>query len=313
MFITIVICTRNRATSLQDTLDSILNLDTKLNFEALIVDNASNDETRSVIESYSDKNKKIKYHYCSKIGLGAARDVAWRLAKPGIISFTDDDCILANDYIDKVFNEFKKNPNVGMVGGRIMLFNHDDARVTIDERIEYASIPGLSFVAPGSIQGANFSTTTQILEEVNGLNPKLGAGTQFPCEDIELAAKISWANREIIYSPQPTVFHNHGRKERDIPALMHNYDKGRGAYFAIFLHNKASRKIYISAWQKYFNSSFSKIDITSRITEILYGYKWSKAEYGLISAIKFMINVANIIVITIFKKIKKKIAVTTNK
>jgi hypothetical protein len=81
----------------------------------------------------------------------------------------------------------------------------------------------------------------------------------------------------------------------------------------MFLHNKASRNIYLSAWQKYFNSSFSKTDKTSRATEIIYGYKWSKSEYGLLGAIKFMIDVANIILITGFKKIKKKIAISSNK
>ena len=133
--VSIIICTRNRAKSLGGTIKSLTQIKSGYEWEAILVDNASTDNTTQVFKENWDCGGRFRYLRVDQVGLGAARDAAWRQARGRIISFTDDDCYLAPDYVDRVVEAFTAHPEVGCVGGRILLYDPQDARVTIDERL----------------------------------------------------------------------------------------------------------------------------------------------------------------------------------
>ncbi|MGN0319098.1 MAG: glycosyltransferase family 2 protein, partial [Lachnospira sp.] len=66
--VSVIIPTYNRAYILRRAVDSVLN-QTYDNFELIIVDDGSADNTRQIVESYSDE--RIKYYY-TKLNKGAA-------------------------------------------------------------------------------------------------------------------------------------------------------------------------------------------------------------------------------------------------
>ena len=61
-FFSIIIPTYNRAFILPETIKSIVN-QTFTDWEVLIIDDGSKDNTKEVIEEISKKQNKIKYHY----------------------------------------------------------------------------------------------------------------------------------------------------------------------------------------------------------------------------------------------------------
>ena len=68
----IVICTYNGQNTISQAIDAILSLhlyDTHVK-EVLVVDNASTDKTKEIIEEYVQRESKVKYIYESKPGLG---------------------------------------------------------------------------------------------------------------------------------------------------------------------------------------------------------------------------------------------------
>jgi GT2 family glycosyltransferase len=164
------------------------------------------------------------------------------------VCFTDDDCYVASDFIDAILKAFEGWPQVGAIGGRILLHDPADARVTIDEREEPALYPTHTVLEAGQIQGANVSFRRRALEESGGFDPDLGAGTPFPAEDVDAVAAVMWAGFDVRYDPRPTVSHHHGRKDADIPVLMANYDAGRGAYWAKFILRPDTRVAYLRKW-----------------------------------------------------------------
>ena len=246
--LSIVICTRNRAGQLQGTLDSLLAMKTARAWEAILVDNASTDGTADAIRRYSEREPRIRYFREERIGLGAARDRGWREARAAVIALTDDDCYVAEDYVDAVLAAFDGRPDVGVLGGRILLFDPDDARVTIDERDHPAEMAPRSFVVAGAIKGANLSFRREALQKIDGFDPGLGAGTPFPCEDIDAVAAVLWAGYRGCYDPRPLVLHHHRRREADVPRLLAGYDRGRGAYYAKFLLKPECRRTYMTGW-----------------------------------------------------------------
>jgi GT2 family glycosyltransferase len=219
----------------------------KLAWEVLLVDNASTDNTADLIRAADDCGGRLHYLYAPRQGLGAARDFAWRNARGKILSFTDDDCYPAVDYIDAVWDAFERRPE-GCLGGRILLFDSSDYPITIDEGTECRTLPAKSFIPAGEFQGANLSFRREVLETIGGFDRELGAGTLFPCEDVDAVAAASWAGFEVGFDPAPVVYHHHRRKSRDVPNLRATYDRGRGAYFAKYLLRKETRATYARAW-----------------------------------------------------------------
>lgn len=248
MDISIVICTRNRAERLSGMLEALAAVRSTCVWEVLIVDNASTDATAQVLASASDCGGRLRTAYADKVGLGAAREFGWRHATGDIIAFTDDDCYVAPDYPDAIVRVFQRHPEVDAVGGKILLYDPQDYPITIDERDEPSEQAPFTFVPPGTLQGANLAIRRRALEVVGGVDAELGAGTPYPCEDLDLAAALAWAGMRSRYDPSPRVWHHHGRKEADVPRLMESYDRGRGAYFAKYLLRPASRWHYVRGW-----------------------------------------------------------------
>lgn len=229
-------------------LDALRQIRSERAWELLLVDNGSTDATRRIFDEAVADFPKARVETVTAIGLGAARDAAWRMATGEIVLFSDDDCYLAPDIVDAALAAFELHSDVGVIGGRILLHDPDDYPVTIDERTEPVEIAPCTFAPPGTLQGANFAFRRSALEAIGGIDAMLGAGTPFPCEDIDAVAACLWAGIPGRFDPAMVVRHHHGRKARDYPALMESYDRGRGAYYAKYLLRSDSRRAYVSGW-----------------------------------------------------------------
>lgn len=89
--ISIVTPTWNCGKFISETIDSVL-AQTYSNWEMLIVDDCSTDNTKEIVEQYQQKDSRIKY-YCLEKNSGAAvaRNTALKMAKGRWIAFLDSD------------------------------------------------------------------------------------------------------------------------------------------------------------------------------------------------------------------------------
>ena len=246
--VSIVICSRNRAQQLRRALDAVAQIRTQHDWEIVVVDNGSTDETPEVIAAARASLPGLRSVVEQRRGLGAARDCGWRAARGRLVALTDDDCYVEPDYVDNVVAAFAERPAAGCIGGRILLFDPSDAEVTIDTRETPVRLEPRRFLPAGSLHGANLCFRRSTLEQIGGVDPELGAGTPFPCEDIDAVAATLWLGQEAWFDPRPVVRHHHGRKAGDVPKLKRGYDQGRGAYYAKYLLRRDSRGPYLSGW-----------------------------------------------------------------
>ena len=214
MTISLLVCTRNRATRLPSFLERISLLqEPPGGWELILVDNGSTDETAARIEAFAaGVSFPVRYVRAPVPGLGRARNVGLAHAQGRIIAFTDDDCYPRPDYL-RVLVEIFEEHRVGFIGGRVVLHDPTDARVCVKD-VEHASeIAPHTFVPTGAIHGANMAVLRELVESIGGFDPRLGAGT--PCvagEDIEYVARAAWAGWAGRYDPRAVVAHHHGRK-----------------------------------------------------------------------------------------------------
>jgi glycosyltransferase involved in cell wall biosynthesis len=241
--VSLVICTRNRANQLKVCLGYVARQQPSCSWELVVVDNGSSDGTAALLAEYTAKvafPATVIFEGVS--GLGRARNAGWTAASGEIIAFTDDDCYVAPDHIDRVRETFG-DANIGFAGGRVDLFDPADYPITIKTSDERELIERGSFLRAGVIHGANMMFRRRVLEEIGGFDPDLGSGTRFCCEDVDAQARASLAGWQGLYTPDVIVAHHHRRKAADVPALSRAYALGRGAYMAKLLLVPAARPI----------------------------------------------------------------------
>ncbi len=110
----IVIMTKNRAESLARTLKSLQEL-TYPNYEIIVVNNASTDNTEEVISQYPVKQISSPE---ANISLGRQRGV--EASQGEIIAMCDDDCVPASDWLNCLVEKLLSNEKIALVGGQVI-------------------------------------------------------------------------------------------------------------------------------------------------------------------------------------------------
>ncbi len=87
--VTVIIPTYNRAHLIKDAVESVLN-QAYQNFELIVIDDGSTDNTKEFLRGYKDK---LRYLYQENQGRSAARNYGINLAKGEFIAFLDSDDI----------------------------------------------------------------------------------------------------------------------------------------------------------------------------------------------------------------------------
>ncbi len=94
---------------LGETLEAVI-AQTYQNWECIVVDDGSYDNTEEIISSYSDKDQRIKFHprpATRKKGASACRNFGLEKSKGELIQFLDSDDLLAKDKLEKQMKLFK--------------------------------------------------------------------------------------------------------------------------------------------------------------------------------------------------------------
>lgn len=218
-------------------------------FELVVVDNGSTDATQTFLQEFkAQADFPVTLCHEPIPGLARGRNAGWRASKGEIVAFTDDDCYVAPDYAEQVVRLFSTS-DIAYFGGRILLFDPEDYPITIKLRATEKHFRPGQFVYAGQIQGANFGFTRAALAQSGGFDERLGAGTPFPCEDVEIIGRLSAAGKKGLYSPMPTVSHHHRRRAgADISKLKSQYDAGRGAYYAAMMMTPGMRLRALIGW-----------------------------------------------------------------
>ncbi len=90
-----IIVTYNRASFLVEAIDSVLAQSyfqkNPGDWELIIVDDGSTDETPELVGRYVEKDSKVKYFHCQHGGVSAARNYGLKMAAGNFIAFLDSD------------------------------------------------------------------------------------------------------------------------------------------------------------------------------------------------------------------------------
>ena len=123
MTLSIIICSYNRASYISDALTSLYGQSSGLDdFEVIIVDNNSIDNTKEVYAQWRQTNTNGQFSFISETKQGAsfARNTGAAIAKGEWVCFMDDDAVATTDYVKNIIKHIQDQPFIVGFGGRII-------------------------------------------------------------------------------------------------------------------------------------------------------------------------------------------------
>jgi len=254
MKLSIIIASYNRAPSLGKFLQELSHQIVRegVDWEVVIVDNNSTDGTKNAIATLVEENpQRYKYLLESRQGKSIALNTGLRAATGEVLVFTDDDCLPDPKWLATIAQEFMTDSSLGVLGGRVELFDKRDRPVTIRNFSERTLIESRDQLFLFLI-GANMSIRRTVLDAVGEFDPFLGPGSRVGAvmEDLDLLYRAFREKFKIVYSPDVLVYHNHGRTtDAQIQALNHRYVVGRGAFYCKHILGGDGNVLKMAYWE----------------------------------------------------------------
>jgi len=117
--VSIIIPTFNRAHLIGETLDSVLKQDYQ-NWECIIVDDGSTDNTEEVVNRYVKEDGRFQLHdrpSDRKPGGNASRNYGFELSKGEFVNWFDDDDVMIDTFLSKKLELFSKQIDLVICSG----------------------------------------------------------------------------------------------------------------------------------------------------------------------------------------------------
>lgn len=224
-YLTILLCTYNRAKLLKPLLDDLINQINRQNrndLEILLINNNSDDDTEKIALEYKNKVKFIRYETEKKQGLAVARNKGLELAHGNIIVFIDDDIKLDENWLSELLISLEKYPYKAFGGKVIPLWEKEKPKYinlsgffSLSQKIFPAHDNGdTERLYPITKEetnpiGANMWIYKELFKKYGGFREDLGRVGYggIPCEDTEFCTRLLKNNEKIFYYPRSIVFH----------------------------------------------------------------------------------------------------------
>jgi teichuronic acid biosynthesis glycosyltransferase TuaG len=121
--VSIVIPAYNAGEFIEETIDSMLQ-QTYQNFEIIVIDDGSTDESAQKVQQIQDK--RIGYFYKKNEGVSIARNYGYGLTKGKYVVFFDADDLMDVDFLEVRVRCLEENEHLGFCCGEVLNFPNEN-------------------------------------------------------------------------------------------------------------------------------------------------------------------------------------------
>jgi glycosyltransferase involved in cell wall biosynthesis len=226
-FVSVVVVTFNRNTSIKPCLDSLINQTyPKHLYEIIVVDDGSTDNTADIVKA---RGVRVVSHENNK-GISYARNTGLKSAKGEIIAYIDDDAVADSKWLEYLIQPFG-DPTITASGGQTLAYKTEYITERFLAAQGYGNPAPLAFgmsknplwrfwiylndmfrpiaivTKPTEVQavfGLNCAFRTSTLISIGGFDERLVFA-----EDSEISTRIREKGARIIFIPQAIIHHRH--------------------------------------------------------------------------------------------------------
>ncbi|MCX6251674.1 MAG: glycosyltransferase [Bacteroidetes bacterium] len=271
--ISVIICTHNGVKRIGPTLEALKsqNIPSGLQWEILIIDNGSTDDTGKITENFRDSfqlNVPIRFFHEPLLGKAYALVKGYNESKFELMLICDDDNWLQPDYLHIAAGTFRQNPEIGILGGYGIAEFRGEERPSWFEKWQQCYACGkhhdkTGFLSPGDVTiwgaGSVIRKTLWLFLQENGFHFINNTGPGKPLgEDVELSHAVIYSGTRLYFDDRLWYYHDlsGGRITRE--NLMKQVKSSGSTLFVIYsiaYKNSPDRK-------NRYNRSFARMIIS---------------------------------------------------
>jgi glycosyltransferase involved in cell wall biosynthesis len=243
-FFTVVIPTYNRADLVKETIESVLSQTFK-DFELIVVDDHSSDNTKEIVESFNDKRIIYALNDRRK-GASGARNTGIFMANGSWVAFLDSDDIWLPEKLEMVYSKIQQSDEtVGLIYNGLAYYDFDknrEVKVVVPAKEGYVQSDLFisNFIGTYSV----VTIQTELLLRVNGCDE-----TIYHSEDTDLYMRILGLCK-IAFIDKTLTYYRYTNTDR----LTTKWDQKEKLNAYIMLTNKYRSILNDNPRVNYFNS-----------------------------------------------------------
>ena len=196
----VIIPVYNGQATLKKCLDSVLD-QTYDNYEIIVVDNNSHDNSKNIIEEFKTKDQRIKYVFEKRQGVGLARNAGLDKAQGDIILFLDSDCTVPQNWIAEMIKPIiHENEKVVLGSEEDLIKNYWTSNIQkANQKFMQRNIDGQYI---NCLDGKNFAIQADLIKQLK-FDPEI-----VYLDDFELFLRLRQISK-IRFLPAVKVGHYH--------------------------------------------------------------------------------------------------------
>lgn len=226
-------------------------------WEIIIVNNDKNQDIRQLPLDFS----KIKLiNHKKNIGFGSGINLGAKYAQGEFLLMLNPDTKILTENVQKVIEEFNKNSEVGVIGGRIIDRKNKSQDWSAGREISLYNLVrnnlGLNqskhiWGSPEKIKcdwvtGTVLFIRKKLFNQINGFDKNFF----MYFEDMDLCKRARLAGKKVILFPEFKIFHSGGQSYTDKNLQKKHYYDSMEYYFKKHYHGINYRIVKLSRWTK---------------------------------------------------------------
>lgn len=253
--VSVIVPCYNYAQFLGEALDSLL-AQTYANWECIVVNDGSPDNTEDIALAYCNRDSRIKYFYKENGGHSAARNFGINQSEGTYILLLDADDWISNEYLEKATEIMDSDEHIKLATGQVQLFGNNN------EKILMPPFDLRSFLV------VNYITISSLFRRSDYYNTKGFDETMLGFEDWDFFISLL----------------KNGGKVLELPFTCLYYRKKEESLYVGFLRDKKKVfrdlfKLYcnhIDSYEKYFVSPIELIQENEKVNRVIDAYLESR-------------------------------------
>ncbi|NCC70234.1 glycosyltransferase, partial [bacterium] len=209
----------------------------KINYEIIVIDNESKDNTLEILKKYT---KKIKIYVIGNKGYANALNFASKMANGEYLLFMNPDIFIENENILKMLNRIKEDKNIGIIAPKLIFPNNkiqDSCFMFYKfytpffrrsilgntsfgkkhiEKIFMRNYDKTKELNPDWVLGAIFIMKKSFFEKISGMDSRFF----LYYEDMDICRRCYLNNKKVLYYPDSKAIHNHMRSSANYKSIM---------------------------------------------------------------------------------------------
>jgi len=218
--LSVLACTYNRPALLAKALCGLL-VDASEMPDEVVVVNGGGEMVDGAIAPFLTASYPLRVLHTRNVSLAASQNIGLPECGGDLVALTDDDAIVAPDWVQAIRMVMKEHPEAGAVGGPVITLFPE---VRVARLAHYTTFPEPSVGSyVRTVAGVNVCYRREVIQKIGAIDEGLVSG-----EEVDYNWRVIRAGWKIWWDPRIRVFHHDRRDLKSF--LSQQFDFGRGCW-----------------------------------------------------------------------------------